>query len=234
MANQTVAAVFDRYEDAANAVSQLESAGISHSSVSIVSNDADQRSRYDANGSPAVAPETADGAGTGASLGTVVGGGAGLLAGLGMLAIPGLGPVVAAGWLVSTLVGAGVGAAAGGLLGSLTGAGVSEADAHTYAEAVHRGGTLVTVASSEVEHDRVVAILERAGAVDLDARSSTWRSQYWTGRYADDAAGANPAVFDSSLTTPITGSRADPDLTTPVTGSGVPSERPRARSYPQT
>lgn len=67
----------------------------------------------------------------------MLGGGAGLLAGLSSLAIPGVGPVVAAGWLITTLTGAGVGAAAGGLLGSLTGAGVEEAGAKGYAE---RGG----------------------------------------------------------------------------------------------
>lgn len=61
----------------------------------------------------------------------MLGGGAGLLAGLGILAIPGLGPVLAAGWLASTLVGAGAGAATGGLVGALAGAGIDDADAHT-------------------------------------------------------------------------------------------------------
>ena len=82
-------------------------AGIPHDNISIVSNDAENNGKY--NDHP--------GTGAGATFGTVVGGGAGLLAGLGLLAIPGLGPVVAAGWLASTLVGAGVGAAAGGLVG---------------------------------------------------------------------------------------------------------------------
>src|SRR5439155_20856442 len=90
------------------------------------------------------ATDAATAAGTGASIGTVVGGGAGLLAGLGMLEIPGIGPVVAAGWLVSTAAGAAAGAAAGGLIGSLTGAGVSKEHAHIYAEGVRRGGSLVT------------------------------------------------------------------------------------------
>jgi hypothetical protein len=181
MANQTVAAVFDRYDDAAAAVSKLEAAGVAHSDISIVSNDAAQRDRYGSG------PSAATGAGTGATVGTVVGGGAGILAGLGMLAIPGLGPVVAAGWLVSALVGAGAGAAAGGILGSLTGAGVSETDAHSYAEAVHRGGTLVTVRADEANHDRVVSILDADGAVDLGERESAWRSEGWTGRHEVDA-----------------------------------------------
>ena len=71
-----------------------------------------------------------------------------------MLAIPGLGPVVAAGSLVSTLVGAGAGAAIGGLAGSLAEAGVDERDAHLYAEGVRRGGALVTVRTTDGDSDR--------------------------------------------------------------------------------
>ena len=73
-----------------------------------------------------------------------MGGTAGLPAGLGLLAIPGLGPVVAAGWLAATAVGAAAGAATGGIVGALTEAGVSEEEAHSYAEGVRRGGTLVS------------------------------------------------------------------------------------------
>jgi uncharacterized protein (TIGR02271 family) len=122
-----------------------------------------------------------DGAGTGATIGTLAGGGAGLLAGIGMLAIPGLGPVVAAGWLVSTLVGAGAGAAVGGLAGSLVGAGVDEADAHAYAEGVRRGGALVTVRAEESEVNRIVDILDDEGTVDLGERQNSWRSEGWAG-----------------------------------------------------
>jgi len=85
-------------------------------------------------------------------------------AGLGSLAIPGVGPIVAAGWLIATLTGAGVGAAAGGLLGSLTGAGVDEADAKGYADHVGRGGTLVTVRASDQDAAQVEHILEHGGA----------------------------------------------------------------------
>ena len=67
-----------------------------------------------------------------------------LLAGLGLLAIPGVGPVVAAGWLVATAAGAAAGGLTGGIVGALTQAGVSDEDAQVYAEGVRRGGTLVT------------------------------------------------------------------------------------------
>jgi hypothetical protein len=72
-----------------------------------------------------------------------------LLAGLGLLAIPGLGPVVAAGWLASTALGAVAGGAAGGLIGALTAAGVSQEDAHVSAEGIRRGGTLVTASCTQ-------------------------------------------------------------------------------------
>ena len=85
-------------------------------------------------------PSVEDIAAAGAGVGAAVSGGAGLLAGLGFLAIPGLGPVVAAGWLVSTATCAVAGAAAGGLIGALVGTEIDETDAHVYAEIVRRGG----------------------------------------------------------------------------------------------
>src|SRR5258708_815427 len=133
--------LFDTYEHASLAVTELETAGIPHSAISLVANNADDR--YTSVVPTSHTSDAGTAAGTGATIGTVLGGGAGLLAGLGMLAIPGIGPVVAAGWLVATAVGAGVGAASGGLIGSLVGAGVSENEAHVYAEGVRRGGTLV-------------------------------------------------------------------------------------------
>ncbi len=186
MTTRTITALFDKYTDAVEAVRRLEAAGVAHDAISIVSNDAAHQQYHDD------AAQT--GAGTGASLGTLLGGGAGLLSGLGLLAIPGLGPVVAAGWLVATLVGAGVGAAAGGLVGSLTGAGVSEADAHAYAEGVRRGGTLVTVRAEDAMAARVANILDDHGTVDMDERETTWRSEGWSGTHQAGTATAGAAT----------------------------------------
>jgi hypothetical protein len=190
MTARALTALFDDYEAAASAVDQLEAAGIPHADISIISNRAEPTSAAP-KPSTSAAPETmdaADAAGTGATVGTVLGGGAGLLAGLGLLAIPGLGPVVAAGWLVAAATGAGVGAAAGGLIGGLTGAGLSEGEAETYAEGIRRGGTLVTVRADETRADRVLAILDRAGSIDLDERAEDWRAQGWTGGTVGPAA----------------------------------------------
>lgn len=180
MPTQTITALYDDYDDASKAVAKLEAAGIPHADISLVANN-DTRTGASADASRSDTAEHAEtGAGTGATLGTVLGGGAGLLAGLGLLAIPGVGPVVAAGWLVATLTGAGIGAAAGGLAGSLTGAGLSEADAHTYAEGVRRGGTLLTVRADDAHAVRVMDILEEHGSVDIDERQKSWSQDGWT------------------------------------------------------
>jgi uncharacterized membrane protein len=191
MAIRTLAALYDDYGDAAQAVAAIEAAGIPHSDVSIVANNADNRHRLgsttsavtDANTTTVVREDDDDdasGLGTGATIGTIVGGGAGLLAGLGMLAIPGVGPVVAAGWLVATLAGAGVGAAVGGLVGSLTDAGVDREHAYVYAEGVRRGGTLVTVRVDDLREGEVRAILDRYEPVDIETRGAEYRSAGWT------------------------------------------------------
>lgn len=180
MVTKTATALYHRYDSAVEAVRRLEAAGIPHSDISIVSNDEENRGKHGDH----------PGTGTGASLGTVVGGGAGLLAGLGMLAIPGLGPVVAAGWLASTLVGAGVGAAAGGLVGSLTDAGIDRADADAYVEGVRRGGTLVTVRTDEAMIDRASQIMDIDGAADLDERRTAWGTDGWTGGTGAPAIGS--------------------------------------------
>lgn len=200
----TITRMFDTYEHATQAVRELETSGIAHDDISIVANNTEGRYGDTATGTTGTATTTGDltsgttsgmtsgttggdtvsddtstGAGTGATLGTVLGGGAGLLAGLGMLAIPGVGPIVAAGWLVASLTGAGVGAAAGGLLGSLVGAGVSEEDAHTYAEGVRRGGTLVTVRADESQRSMVEAVLDRYSPVDVTTRRGEYQASGW-------------------------------------------------------
>lgn len=199
MAQQTITALYDDYDAASTAVTKLEAAGIPHGDISIVSsNEGDRhagrlRTTTDVDGTHAHhdTPEKAStGAGTGATLGTVLGGAAGLLTGLGLLAIPGVGPVVAAGWLVATVTGAGIGAAAGGLAGGLTGAGLSETDAHTYSEGVRRGGTLVTVRTDGLHAARVMDILEEHGSIDVDERAQNWRAEGWTAPQA--AAATSP------------------------------------------
>ena len=123
-------------------------------------------------------------AGKGAGIGAAVGGAGGLLTGLGLLAIPGVGPVVAAGWLVATaagaVTGAVVGGAAGGLVGSLTGAGVPAPDANFYAEGVRRGGALVTARVDDARASTAREIVQRYKLVDPALRAAAYRETGWT------------------------------------------------------
>src|SRR5271168_3176031 len=161
---QTVTALYDTYDAAVAAVNDLEAFGIPHADISLVSNNVDHR--FDKDHPTNAAAD----AGTGAGIGAAVGGVGGLLTGLGLLAIPGVGPVVAAGWLVALAVGAASGAAAGGLLGALVGSGISREHAEIYAEGVRRGGTLVTVRASDDRAASVEAILDRNRSVDVTVR----------------------------------------------------------------
>ncbi len=189
MATRTFTHLYDSQDEALQTVQALKAAGVPEADISLVANSAGQSPTLA--GAPGDTPlETASGdtdakstgAGTGATAGTILGGGAGLLAGLGMLAIPGVGPVVAAGWLVATLTGAGIGAAGGGLLGSLIGAGVPEEHAHAYAEGVRRGGTLVTVRADENQAATIETVLDgrSAAAVDVAARRTDYQAEGWT------------------------------------------------------
>ncbi|MDX0521897.1 hypothetical protein GOD35_15830 [Sinorhizobium medicae] len=174
---RTVTGLFDDYEDARDAVSDLETAGVPSDDISIVANNTGDK--YSTEGSNA-----AEGAGAGAGLGAAGGGVVGLLTGLGLMAIPGVGPVVAAGWLASTAAGAAAGAvaggAAGGLIGALTDSGVDEDDAHVYAEGVRRGGTLVTARVADDLAPQAEAILRQRRTVDPAARRSIYAQEGWS------------------------------------------------------
>jgi hypothetical protein len=187
MATRTIARLFDSYADASAAVRDLEAAGFQRDDISLIANRGDTDAATTATTSDTTTDrDTSTGAGTGATLGTIVGGGAGLLAGLGALAIPGLGPIVAAGWLVAALTGAGVGAAAGGLLGALTGSGLSEEESHVYAEGVRRGGNLVTVRADDSRAAEIEAIMQRHNAANTEERASSYRAGGWS-RYDETA-----------------------------------------------
>jgi hypothetical protein len=190
----TISRLYDSYDAAAGAVSELERAGIPQSDISIIANNAEgwyERDRATGRTTDKVdrdldgVDDRAEGAAAGAGIGATLGGVAGLLAGLGLLAIPGIGPVVAAGWLASTAVVAAAGGAVGGLVGALTQSGVSEEDAHVYAEGVRRGGTLVTARVPDTDRQRYEAILDRS-AVDIRERGRLYEEGGWN-RFDPDA-----------------------------------------------
>jgi hypothetical protein len=177
----TISRLYDSYNDAEKVVQRLEAAGVPHSDISIVANNAD--SWYDKDKTVDRdrdgVDDRAESAGKGAGIGAGLGGAAGLMAGLGLLAIPGLGPVVAAGWLAATAVGAAAGAATGGVVGALTESGMSPDDANTYAEGVRRGGTLVSARVADTDQARFDAILNES-SVNLQERAAAWQKAGWT------------------------------------------------------
>ena len=189
---RTITRLFDDYDNAQAAVAELERMGIPHSDLSLVANNAHGRhgvggrdaDHHDHSGHDHDHDHDHGEIGAGASTGAVVGGLGGLLAGLGLLAIPGLGPIVAAGWLVSTAAGAaiggGVGAAAGGLVDALRHAGHTEEEANVYSEGVRRGGTLVSARVGDDQVGEVEAILDGNGGVSADTRGSAYRQAGWT------------------------------------------------------
>jgi hypothetical protein len=195
---KTVVGLFDSYSEAQHVVQDLIDGGFNREDISVVSNDsthsAERERMVGTTSTTGTTDESAaaDGAGTGAVSGTVLGGALGLLVGAGLLAIPGIGPVLAAGPLAAGIgtiaatvgagaLGAGIGAATGGLMGGLVGAGVPKEDAEHYAEGVRRGGTLVTVNAEDSMASTAHDVLQRHNAIDIDERSTQWRSSGWTG-----------------------------------------------------
>ena len=173
---KTIVGMFDSPADAHSAVRELVDMGVSRSDISLVAGDT--KGEYTTK--TGNLSDEMSGAAAGAGTGAILGGIGGLLVGLGALAIPGVGPLIAAGPIATTLLGAGVGAAAGGLLGALVDVGVPEDEANYYAEGVRRGGVLVSVRAEDEMVDRVVSILERYNAVDVQRRAEEWRREGWT------------------------------------------------------
>jgi hypothetical protein len=175
---KTIVGSFDSFEEAQEVLRDLQQRGYSRDDISVIANNA--TGKYS---SPSEGPTISDvgaGSATGAAAGGVLGGAAGLVVGLMGLAIPGIGPIVAAGPIAAALAGAGVGAVAGGLIGGLTGVGVSEDDASYYAESVRRGGALVTVRADDSRADEAASVMRNHGAVDIDRRVEQWKQQGWT------------------------------------------------------
>lgn len=181
---KTVIASFDSIPEATNAARDLRAAGFLENDINVVANNAERGFASDAPERPPSAIPAED-ATTSAAAGIVAGGALGGVAGLTVslmgLAIPGVGAILAAGPIAAALVGAGAGAVAGGLIGGLVDLGVSETDAEYYAEAIRRGGTLVTVRTDASRTDEAEKILGRHGAIDIEERVARWRSTGWKG-----------------------------------------------------
>jgi hypothetical protein len=166
MAKKSVFCITRSEEQAARIVDDLKSAGFSNNDISVMLPDR-SGTRDFAHEKGTKAPE---GAATGAGTGGVLGGALGWLVGIGALAIPGLGPFVAAGPIMAALSGAAAGAATGGLIGALVGMGIPEYEAKRYEARLREGRVLLSVhADSADDRRRAKDIFERHGAEDIAA-----------------------------------------------------------------
>jgi hypothetical protein len=166
--NISVFGIFGNELDTADCIDELRSAGFRNTDVSILYSE-NAGNKDLAHEKSTKAPE---GAALGASSGAVVGGALGWLAGIGALAIPGLGPFVAAGPIMALLSGIGVGGAFGGVTGALIGAGMPEYEAKRYEGRIRRGGVLLSVHCDNSEWEKTAKdILSRTGAQDISSTS---------------------------------------------------------------
>jgi hypothetical protein len=183
---QTVVALFRDFNHAEQAVDHLVRQGYDRNQMSLVSSNASgEHDRHvRTNGDRGLVTQDAVTPSEGAAFGAASGGVIGALLGLGALAIPGIGPVIAAGPLIAALTGGVIGAVAGAPTGGLV-AGlvrthdVDEGDAELYAEGVRRGGTLLTVQVDDGQASDARIIINQYQPTDVRSESNTWRQSGW-------------------------------------------------------
>ena len=160
----TIVGLYGSPSEAKQAVHDLESNGFLHDQISVV---ASGSANVPGAETPNLGPIENIGSDTTAGTGAAVGSLAGFFAGMVALAIPGVGPIIAAGPLAAGLMGAGIGAAAGGIAGALRKHGIPEHHAGRYSAAIERGGCMVVVHADDAQVDRAVRILDRDGAINV-------------------------------------------------------------------
>ncbi len=212
MAGKNTAAfgIFPSRNAAELAVDRLREAGFSHDDVSVLMADT-QSSKEFASEKNTKAPE---GAAAGVLGGGTIGGTLGLLAGIGALAIPGVGPLIAAGPIMGALAGLGIGGAVGGLVGALVGMGIPEYEAKRYEGRVHDGGILISVhCDSSDEVSRAKDVLKAAGGEDIASSGEKSVSSHTVDSPSDSthvANGSRPTHYQADRPTEY---QADRDTT---------------------
>jgi hypothetical protein len=202
--NTAAFAIFPTRAAAESAVDRLIAAGFSNQDVSALMSDNDSARQF-ATEKNTKAPE---GTATGVGVGGVVGGTLGLLAGIGALAIPGVGPLIAAGPIMGALAGLGVGGAVGGLVGALVGLGIPEYEAKRYEGRVKDGGILVSVhCDTSEEISRAKDVLKQAGGEDIASSGEKSVSTHTAGTNKTDADRVDTTrdrVYERDVTTGTT------------------------------
>jgi hypothetical protein len=168
MSDKSVFAIAISEGQANQIVDNLTRSGFSSNDISVLFPDKESSHEF-SHEKNTKAPE---GAVTGAASGGLLGGTLGLLVGIGALAIPGVGPLIAAGPLMAALSGAAAGAAVGGIAGGLIGLGIPEVEAKRYENRIAEGNILISViARTSDEVSRAKDIFKNAGAEDISATS---------------------------------------------------------------
>jgi hypothetical protein len=164
MSKKSVFCIATSRSQADQIVDQLKAANFSNNDISVLFPDK-ETTRDFAHEKHTKAPE---GAATGAGTGGVIGGALGWIAGIGALAIPGVGPFIAAGPIMAALSGAAVGAAVGGIAGGLIGLGIPEIEAKRYEGKIKQGNLLLSVHTEDSEEATLAKeIFTKAGAQDI-------------------------------------------------------------------
>jgi hypothetical protein len=176
---KTVVGTYDNIQTAYAVANDLISAGYSRNDISVIASDTNREYAGYVDGATVKTVDTTDDVAAGAGIGAAIGGLGGLLVGLGALAIPGVGPVIAAGPLLAALTGAGVGAVTGGIVGALVDLGIPDEEAHIYSEGLRRGHVLVIAQVPDASTNAVTSIMERPGLVDIHRQADTWRASGW-------------------------------------------------------
>jgi uncharacterized membrane protein len=202
--NKRIIGVFTSEHEASGAIEELKRHGFRTDDISVIA-----RNKEDAN---SIREETGtrgpEGMASGAATGGVLGGVTGLLIGIGALAIPGIGPIIAAGPIAATLAGAAVGAGTGGLVGGLIGLGIPEDEAESYDRHVGSGHILVMVDAEGEQEQEVYHILEQyhalngkhfGGSRDTSRDSDSFSNGQGVQEAADDSVTDTlDAVFNGS------------------------------------
>lgn len=187
MAEAVTVALFDRFAEANGAVDEIIQNGTPKDRIAVLANNSAGDHPVPATNPsfdrPPIEEESdaSSALGAGVGIGGGLGGAIAVLVSAGLIAVPGIGPLLALGALASIAAGIGVGAVAGGIVGALIDHGVSSQDAELYSEGLRRGGTLVTVHAPSDQLESIGQVFKKHGAVDIERRAASWRAEGWVG-----------------------------------------------------
>ncbi|MDD2309572.1 MAG: DUF3341 domain-containing protein [Desulfuromonadaceae bacterium] len=192
------------------AVEELKGAGFRNADISVLFPESGGTKEF------AIERETKapEGTATGAGTGAVIGGALGWLAGIGLLAIPGIGPFIAAGPIMAALAGVGAGGLVGGIAGALIGMGIPEYEANLYEGHIKKGGILLSIhADDNVWKNKGKEILGRTGAEDIGYKGESHADYDVSDR---PGVGGPPRTGFGGPIEPRTGESVGPSTSDPI------------------